>query len=300
MRKRWNIKKLSNEAEQLGNKYSLNPVIVQLLINRNIPESEFLSFLNGGGSVAYSPDTLPDIGKASDRIRAAIKRKERIVLFGDYDVDGLTSLAVFYDYIKHTDADFHFYVPHRIKEGFGLNKEAISEAKQKGTGLIVSFDCGTNAYEEIKYASSLGIDTIVVDHHQPKEGRTPSYAFVNPKRRDSKYPFKDLSAATVTFKLVQALKGEDCPDLLDLVALSIVCDVVPLQGENRYLLKEGIKLLKTTQRPSISALCHIAGLKQNNIDVFHLGYILGPGLTPQAELILLMMPLICFFRKIAH
>ena len=276
MRKKWNIRKLSVRAKQLGDKYNLDPVAVQLLINREIDESEFLPFLNGTGYSAHSPDTLPDIGKASKRIAAAIKKKEKIILFGDYDVDGLTSLAVFYDYIKDTAADFSFYVPHRIKEGFGLNRDALKKAKEAGASLIISFDCGTNSYEEIEHASSLGIDTIVVDHHQPKTGRTPSYAFINPKRKDSKYPFEYLSSAGVTFKLVQALKGGDCSHLLDLVALSIVCDVVPLRGENRYLLKEGIKLLRTTQRPSISALCGIAGLKQDNIDVFHIGYILGP------------------------
>jgi len=276
MRKQWNIKKLSDEVKQLGNKYGLNPIIVQILINRGIEESEFLPFLNGKGYTVHSPGTLPDIDKVSKRIKIAVKRKEKIVLFGDYDVDGLTSLTIFYDYIKDTEANFSFYIPHRVKEGFGLNKEAVRKIKEDGAGLIISFDCGTNSYEEIEYAASLGIDVIVVDHHQPKPGRTPSYAFVNPKRKGSKYPFEYLSSAGVAFKLVQALEGKDCNHLLDLVALSIVCDVVPLRGENRYLLKEGIKLLKTTKRPSINALCGVSGLKQDNIDVFHMGYILGP------------------------
>ena len=276
MRKRWDINQLSDKAKRLGEKYNLNPIVVQLLINREIPESEFLSFINGTGYTANSPDTLPDIYKALKRIKSAVKKREKVILFGDYDVDGLTSLAIFYDYIKDTSADFSFYIPHRVKEGFGLNKGAISKAKEKGAKLIISFDCGTNSYEEIEYASSLGIDMIVVDHHQPKPGRTPAYAFINPKREGSKYPFENLSGAGVTFKLVEALTGKECKHLLDLVALSIVCDVVPLRGENRYLLKEGIKLLRTAQRPSIKALCDASGLKQGNIDVFHIGYILGP------------------------
>ncbi len=275
MRKQWNVKKLSGKAKQLGNKYHLSPIIAQILINRDIEENDFLSFLNSTGKI-HSPDTLPDIDKASSRIKKAVKEKEKIVLFGDYDVDGLTSLAIFYDYIKGTKANFSFYVPHRIKEGFGLNREAVKNIKAQGASLIVSFDCGTNSYEEIEYASSLGMDMVVVDHHQPKPGRTPSYAFVNPRRESSAYPFKDLSAATVAFKLVQALEGKDCFHLLDLVALSIVCDVMPLRGENRYLLEEGIKRLRISERASVNALCEAAGLDRNKIEVFHLGYILGP------------------------
>jgi len=285
MRKQWEVAEFSERAPNLGEKYNLNPITVQLLINRGIKEDEFSAFLNTRVPTLHSPEILPDINKALERIKTAVKKKEKIVLFGDYDVDGLTSLTIFHDYIKDTRANFSFYIPHRVKEGFGLNKEAIKGIKAEGAGLIISFDCGTNSYEEIEYASSLGIDVIVVDHHQPKQGRTPSYAFINPKRKGSKYPFKNLSAATVAFKLVQALKGKDCGHLLDLVALSIVCDVVPLRGENRYLLKEGIKILRSTRRPSINVLCEVTGLKQDNIDVFHLG-------------IQLTMHYICFLPKI--
>ncbi len=276
MRKRWEVAPSTIDAVRLAKKYDLNPLIVQLLINRKVEESDFFTFFDSEKSNLHSPQLLPDIEKAQERINKAIKEKEKIFLFGDYDVDGLTSLVIFYDYIKKKNVDFSFYIPHRIKEGFGLNKEALKKIKEEGASLVISFDCGTNAYEEIRFAKKLGIDIIVVDHHKPKDGQTPSYAFINPKRIDGKYPFEYLSSAGVTFKLVQVLEGKEREDLLDLVALSIVCDVVPVVGENRVLLKEGLRCLKNSFRFSIDALCEVSGIKKENIDVFHLGYILGP------------------------
>ncbi len=276
MRKRWEISFFSAEAFELAKKYNLSPITVQLLINRKVKEEDFLTFLGYKDYSFASCRLLPDIDKATERINKAIKDKEKIFLFGDYDVDGLTSLTIFYEYIKNKGVDFSFYIPHRIKEGFGLNKEALKKIKQEGAGLVISFDCGTNAYEEINFAASLGMDVIVVDHHKPKKGKTPAYAFVNPKRDDVFYPFEYLSSAAVTFKLVEALEGKERNDLLDLVALSVVCDVVPLIGENRAYLKEGLRRFRNSSRVSINALCEASGIKRENVDVFHLGYILGP------------------------
>ncbi len=276
MRKRWEISSFATETFELAKKYNLSPITVQLLINRKVKEEDFLTFLGYKDYSFASCSLLPDIGKAVERINKAIKDKEKIFLFGDYDVDGLTSLTIFHEYIKNKDVNFSFYIPHRIKEGFGLNKEALRKIKQAGTRLVISFDCGTNAYEEINFARSLGMDVIVVDHHKPKRGMTPAYAFVNPKRDDAYYPFGYLSSAAVTFKLVEALENKGRNDLLDLVALSIVCDVVPLIGENRAYLKEGLRRFRNSFRVSINALCEVSGVKKENVDVFHLGYILGP------------------------
>ncbi|MCM8774447.1 MAG: single-stranded-DNA-specific exonuclease RecJ [Candidatus Omnitrophica bacterium] len=275
MRKRWKIGKLTDKAKFIAKKSSLNPIIVQILINRNIEENDFSDFLNNKGHF-YSPLLLPDMKIALERIKRAIKDRERICLFGDYDVDGITSLVIFYDYIKETGVEFSFYIPHRLKEGFGLNREAIKKIKEEGTSLVICFDCGTNSNDEVNLARSLGMDMIIVDHHFPKEGVNTPLAFINPKRRDSSYPFSFLTSASLAFKLVQALKDNDCLHLLDLVALSLVCDVAPLIGENRNLLKEGLKLLREAKRPCIDILCKSSGIKSENIDTFHLGYILGP------------------------
>lgn len=279
MRKEWKIKNPSKEALFLAKKYNLNPITVQLLINRNVKEEDFLSFLNPEVKNLFSPFLLPDMDKAVCRIREAIERKEKIVLFGDYDVDGITSLIIFYDYLKDFSCPFSFYIPHRLEEGYGLNKEAIKKIKKEKASLLICFDCGTNAYKELEEARNLGIDTIVVDHHTPKENLNFSYAFINPKRKDSLYPFKDLSSAALAFKLVWALTEKIPLHLLDLVALSIVCDIVPLKGENRILLKEGIKWLRSGHREEIELLCKSARLNSQNLTPYHIGYILGPRLN---------------------
>jgi len=276
MQKRWKIKVLTEKAKILSKELDLSPIVVQVLLNRNLLESELKEFLNPQDASLHSPFLLPDINVAVERIKKAILEKEKILIFGDYDVDGVTSLTIFNEYIKDTGADFSFYIPHRLNEGYGLNSRAIEDAALRGTSLIICFDCGTNSYQEIELAKKSKIDVIVVDHHKPKPGKNSPLAFINPKRADSNYPFKELSSGALSFKLVQALKNDDCFELLDLVSLSIVCDVVPLRGENRVLLHKGIQCLKSTKRPSINALCDASGVKQYNIDTFHLGFILGP------------------------
>lgn len=275
-RKTWKIGDLTQGVKELANQYGISQVLAQTLLNRDVKASEFNSFLNPSLRNLYSADLLPDMDKATLRIRRAVENKERILIFGDYDVDGITSLAIFHEFIKDFPDSFSFYIPHRTKDGYGLNVEAIKEAKESNTNLIIAFDCGTNAFEEVKLASSLGIDMIIVDHHQPHGNLGNVCAFINPKRKDSTYPFSDLSSAALSFKLLQALKQDDCRSVLDLVALSLVCDVAPIKGENRILLKEGLRLLKETSRIPIKALCNISSIKQHNIDVFHIGYILGP------------------------
>ena len=191
-------------------------------------------------------------------------------------MDGITSLVIFYEYLKNFTSSVFFYIPHRIEEGYGLNIEAIKRMKKEGTSLLICFDCGTDAYQEIEKAKSEGIDVIVVDHHTPKRRDFSPYAFINPKRADSSYSFKRLSSAALSFKLVWALEEKMPLYLLDLVALSVVCDVVPLKGENRILLKEGIKWLRSGHRETINILCRAAKINFHHLAPFHLGYILGP------------------------
>lgn len=277
MRKEWIVKQFTPEIFELSKNYKLNPIIVQILISRKVKKEDFSSFLNPSLDDLFSPFLLPDIDKAVRRIKKAVEKKEKVFLFGDYDVDGITSLVIFYEYIKDFSLDVSFYIPHRIEEGYGLNEEAIRNINEKKTDLIICFDCGTNSKREVELANSLGMDVIAIDHHIPQEGLNNDFcAFVNPKRQDSSYPFKDLSAAAISFKLVWALKGTPCFELLDLVALSTVCDVVPLKGENRVFVKEGIECLRNGQRPAIEVLCKLARVKSQNIEPYHIGYILGP------------------------
>ena len=275
-RKIWRIKELNPGIKLLAEKYGISAFLAQILVNRNIKEEDFGSFLNPTSDNFHSPYLLGDIENAAERIKQAITKKEKVLVFGDYDVDGITSLAIFHEYSREFPGIFSFYIPHRVKEGYGLSKNIITKAKEEGVGLIIAFDCGTNAFEEITLARLFKIDIIVVDHHCPKGEPLNALAFINPKRKDSLYPFSDLSAAALSFKLLQVLTGLSCYDVLDLVALSLVCDVVTLSGENRALLSEGLKVIKETKRPAIKALCKVGSIRQENIDTFHIGYILGP------------------------
>jgi len=275
-RRLWKIKEINTQAKNAAKKYNISVFLAQALLNRQIKEENFNSFLNPTPLDFYCPLRLPDIERGAARIKRAIERKEKVLVFGDYDVDGIMSLAIFHEFSQNFPGIFSFYIPHRVKEGYGLNSEAILKAKEEGVSLIIAFDCGTNSGAQIELAKTLSIDIIVVDHHHPKEDLTPGFAFINPKRKDSSYPFSNLSTGALSYKLLQVLTGADCKDVLDLVALSLVCDVVPLKGENRTLLKEGLKVIRESKRSAIKALCKVANIKQENIDIFHIGYILGP------------------------
>jgi len=272
----WSIKDISRQARHIKDQVGISVFLAQVLLNRGLRQEEFQNFLNPSPQHFHSASLLPDINKAVKRIRQAVLRREKVLAFGDYDVDGITSLAIFHEYSRQFPGLFSFYIPHRVHEGYGLNSEVISRSKEEGISLLIAFDCGSSARKEVALAASLGIDTIIVDHHHLSQEPLEAFAFINPKRQDCLYPFSELSAAALSFKLLQALTGEFCHQVLDLVALSLVCDVVPLQGENRSLLAEGLKLLRRSQRHAIKALCAVAGIKQQNIDTFHIGYILGP------------------------
>ena len=280
----WRVKDLHPRAEQFARTCGISPFLAQIFLNRDMTEEDFKSFTQPCFSALYPATDLPDMKKAVERIKQAVNKGEKILAVGDYDVDGVTSLAIFHEFIKDYPGSFSFYIPHRVKEGYGLNKYAVTKAKKTGTGLIICFDCGTNSFKEIELASSAGIDVIVVDHHHSRDDFNTPFAFINPKRKDCSYPFKDLSAGALSFKLLQALREDDCCEALDLVALSIVCDVVPLKGENRILLNEGLKWIKQTPRMAIKALCDVSRIKQEKIDIFHIGYILGPRINASGRI----------------
>ncbi len=280
----WKIKDNFGQGRYLAKKFGLSPVIADIIINRGVKEEEAEPFLNSSLDYLHRPDLLPDIKKAKKRIKQAVTKQEKVMVFGDYDVDGIISLAVFNEFAKKFPDTFSFYIPHRVKEGYGLSRQVIGKAKKNKIDLIITFDCGVNSCQEIEYAKSLGIETVVIDHHLPQAQLPRPVALVCPKRADSKYPFLDLTAGALSFKLLQVLEQDDCYQVLDLVALSIVCDVAPLLGENRILLKAGIKVLRESNRKAIKALCEAAKIKQENITTFHIGYILGPRINASGRI----------------
>ncbi|RKY43413.1 MAG: single-stranded-DNA-specific exonuclease RecJ [Candidatus Omnitrophota bacterium] len=276
--KEWRVAKQTPKIKELAEELGLSPILSQLLLNRGITDlTSARKFLYPQRKYIYSPFLLPDLEKAVLRLRTSIERREKILLFGDYDVDGVTSLAMLSDYLFKREALFKVMIPSRIEEGYGFNEKALTFAKKEGISLIISLDCGSNC-PLLNQAVSLNKDVIVIDHHElnPMER---SFLLINPKRKDISYPFRDISSGVVTFKFIWALKGLFPYEYLDLVALSIVCDVMPLMDENRILLKEGLEKLRLSPCLGVQTLIKETSLKREFIDTFHLGWILGPRLN---------------------
>ncbi|MDD5495810.1 MAG: single-stranded-DNA-specific exonuclease RecJ [Candidatus Omnitrophica bacterium] len=282
MRKIWRIKD-PNPAGQdnLARNLNISKVTAQLLLNRGIETAkEANEFLKCSLSSCHDPFILRDMDKAVSRIKKAISSKEKILVYGDYDVDGITGVVVVYFTLKNLGAIVEAYIPNRIEEGYGLNMEAIKRAHENGVSLIVTVDCGIGSFKEVEYAASLKIETIVTDHHGIVEDRLPSaYAVINPLQRSCKYPFKHLAGVGLAYKLVKALY-ENTPffaeDFLDLVSLGTVADVVPLIGENRVLTRYGISELNYRSRVGLNALIDASGLNGKEVTSWHIGFILGP------------------------
>ncbi len=279
-----------------------SPLIVQLFYNRGLKtQAQVDEFFNPDyeGDL-HDPFLLKGMKEAVKRIEEAIKSREKILIYGDYDADGVCSAAILYSTLQSLGAkDFQAYIPDRAKEGHGLNKQIIRQSAKKKIDLIITVDCGSSNLEEIDLADSLGIDIVVVDHHRVKDGLSKAKAMVNPWQKGDKYPFKDLAGAGLTYKLSSALlSGRKKPGnslkkwLLDLVALATVADVMPLLGENRTLVKYGLGVLAQTRRLGLKELMKIARLSPEitspslngeapltNLSAHTLGFILGPRLN---------------------
>ena len=243
-------------------------------------------------AVKHDPFLLPDMKKAVARLKQARQRGEKIVIYGDYDIDGLSATALLLDaFDKFGFEDVDAFIPNRFVEGYGMTMGAVDKVHDMGADLIVTVDTGSLCHAEIAYASSLGIDTVVTDHHNVAETPPPSVAAVNPKFPGHTYPFRDLCGAGVAFKLVQALQTEldGLPDgyekwLLDLVALGTVCDIVTLADENRANVYWGLEVLKKQQRPGLKALMAVAGVEPERVNARHLGFGLGPRMNAAGRL----------------
>ena len=233
--------------KDISDALGINPIIAQLLVNRQITNvAQAKMFLLADMSSLYNPFLMIDMDRAVARIDQAQKKSEKVLIYGDYDVDGVTSSALLRRLLNHLGIQTINYIPHRMEEGYGLNQEVAEFAKTQGIHLIITVDCGINAFLPIEAINAAGIDVIVIDHHEPEGAKLPmALAVIDPKRLDCLYPFKNLSAVGLVAKLIQAILGHFPLEDLDLVALGTVADVVPLRGENRIFVKNGLPRIET-------------------------------------------------------
>lgn len=267
-----------------------NDIFDQLLKSRKINDRD--SFLHPKYQSFGDVFLLPDMEKAVKRIKEASLKKQKIVIYGDYDIDGLSASCVLYNAFEAFGfKDVEVYIPNRFIEGYGLTIGSVDRIKEMQADLIVTVDTGSLSHKEVDHANSLGIDVIITDHHNVADQHPKAIAVINPKRKDHSYPYRDFAGVGVAFKLVQALmtelKGLDNGQekwLLDFVALGTVCDIVPLSGENRMLVSYGLKVLKVSKREGIKALIASSGIDLSNINTFDIGFKIGPRLNATGRL----------------
>ena len=280
MRKKWEYKELEEKKiKEIEKKFNVPELLATVLVNRGIvDEDEIRVFLNPTRNDFHDPYLMPDMEIAVERILKAIKNQEKVIIYGDYDVDGITSITVLKKFLKTCGLEVDYYIPNRLNEGYGLNKNAIDKIKEGGYTLIITVDCGISAIEEITYANELGIETIVTDHHEPLDELPPAIAVVDLKRKDSNtYPFKSLAGCGVVFKVTQALgmklgmEEKEYLKYLDIVCVGTISDIVPLVDENRVIAKLGLRLVEVTKNPGLKALLKASGYKQVNSNTISFG-----------------------------
>lgn len=261
----WNIGKPDAEAAaRLKKELGISEFLAELITAKGFTATEAADeYLNGSVELLHDPFLLPDMDKAAERIHKAVENKEKILIYGDYDVDGVTSVSLLLLYLRAHGAQVSYYIPERVREGYGLNMAAMERFAAEGIGLIVTVDSGITAHEEVELAASLGVDVVITDHHECREELPKACAVVNPRRADSKYPFAELAGVGVVFKLVCALEGGKgiariCSQYADIVALGTVADVMPIVGENRVIVRLGLHRLNKTSNDGLDALIHAA------------------------------------------
>lgn len=284
---KWNYEPPTPEerqaAKELGEKLNISPILAHLLIRRGITtESAAKRFFRPQLADLINPFLMKDMDIAVDRLNDAMGRKERILVYGDYDVDGCTAVALVYKFLQQFYSNIDYYIPDRYDEGYGVSKKGIDYAKETGVKLIIILDCGIKAIKEIAYAKSLGIDFIICDHHVPDEEVPHAVAILNPKREDDKYPFKELCGCGVGFKFMQAFaKNNGIPfsrliPLLDFCAVSLAADIVPVVDENRILAFHGLKQLNQNPSIGLKAIIDICGLSGREISMSDIVFKIGP------------------------
>ena len=292
---KWNYRPPTTEekqaADELGAKLNISPILAWLLIRRGITtESAAKRFFHPQLADLINPFLMKDMDLAVDRLNDAMGRKERILVYGDYDVDGCTAVALVYKFIQQFYSNIEYYIPDRYDEGYGVSKKGIDYAKETGVKLIIILDCGIKAVDEVAYAKSLGIDFIICDHHVPDETLPPAVAILNPKRTDDSYPFKHLCGCGVGFKLMQAFaKNNGIPfsrliPLLDLCAVSIAADIVPVVDENRIMAFHGLKILNQNPCIGLKAIIDICGLSGREISMSDIIFKIGPRINASGRM----------------
>ncbi|MBQ2897809.1 MAG: single-stranded-DNA-specific exonuclease RecJ [Clostridia bacterium] len=268
--------------EKVAKKNNVSRLIAAILCVRGFTFSEAEDYINTDAQRLLDPFLLKDMEKAVKRINTAISDNEKIAVYGDYDVDGVTATTLMLSCLKELGADASFYIPSRDKEGYGINKESVEMIASHGVSLIITVDCGITAIDECEYAKSLGVDLIITDHHECTDKVPDAVATINAKQHDCKYPFKDLAGVGVAFKLAQALLGEKYSneEILDkysqFVTIGSIADIVPVLGENRIICKHGLKKLSETKTPGINALFNVSGVEKSEIDSFKIGFAIAP------------------------
>lgn len=289
--KKWTLKHKGKVKEtELSKKINISPEISQILNNRGInDEKDAEIFMNPSLEYLRDPFLMKDMKKATERIKKAIENKEKIYIYGDYDVDGVSSTSILYIYFKSIDYPVKYYIPNRLEEGYGINEEAIRKISNDGCDLIITVDCGITSVNEVGLANELGIDVIITDHHECQSDVPDAYAIVNPKQDDCNYPFDMLCGCGVAFKMIQALTDEEefktsMFDYLEVVTLATICDIVPLIDENRIIVKNGLKLMKEGKNLGLRELIKVCGIETSKIGSSHIGYSVGPRINASGRL----------------
>lgn len=270
----------------LAKETGISKIIAQLLINRGVTSPEAAEiFLKGGAGELLSPYSFSDMRRAVALIRKAADNKEKVMAFGDYDVDGITALALLKGTLSKIGIDALHCLPHRIKDGYGLTRDILRVALEKKIKLLITVDCGISNHSQIKELRSHNIDVIVTDHHEPADALLPEAScIINPKVKGSGYKYRDLAGVGVAYKLCQAIANDTLAGELDLVTLGTIADVVPLNGENRIIAKEGLKMLSDTKRAGLRALIETSGIKNKKISSGFVSFILGPRLNASGRM----------------
>ena len=284
--KNWSIDRPNEEiVDLLKMELDIPTVHAKILVSRGILNpAEANSFLHMDESSIHDPYLLCDMEKAVTLIKKSIEGNKKIAIYGDYDADGVTSVAVLMTALKRLDADVFFVIPDRFEHGYGPNKDLFQEIYEKGASLIITVDNGVSGIDEIAFAKTLGMSVIITDHHEAGLKWPEADAIIHPRHPNGVYPFGDLAGVGVAFKLASALLGQNPLDLLELVAIGTVADLVPLLDENRYFVKEGIKRMRISRRPAIQALTRIGGIEQVGLTEESIGFMIGPRLNAAGRL----------------
>lgn len=293
MDKIWNYKKQGdvNEVKHLSAALNVNMVIARLLVQRGIKTfNEAKAFFRPRLSDLLNPFLMKDMDKAVERIERAIRDQEKVLVYGDYDVDGTTSVAMMYSFLKSRIEHIEYYIPDRYSEGYGISPQSINYAIDNGFTLVIALDCGIKAVEKITDAKERGLDFIICDHHNPGDKIPPAVAVLDPKQPECKYPNKELSGCGVGFKLLQAycqknnLEQDEVFDMLDLLVVSIASDIVPIVGENRVMAYYGLKKLNTNPGIGLQTIINLAGLAETEITISDIVFKIGPRLNASGRI----------------